>query len=148
MNTPPFRIDIPFTVWTYPLSYAQYGRIWQNICRIYTYPKKICQKILKFENFKNMSSQTRGYPHTHPGFENNLLCNIYAKYAQSAKYVYLNYVIFVVYMQNMQICKICTVSHSGWQPRLRWNAVSCSVAVDMFRRFTAYKLDRVFSGSA
>ncbi len=27
MNTPHFRMDIPFTVWTYPLSYAQYGRI-------------------------------------------------------------------------------------------------------------------------
>ncbi len=34
------------------------------------------------------------------------------------------------------------------QPRLLWKAVSCSVAVNMLGRFTAYKFDRVFSGHA
>ena len=98
-----------------------------------------------------MSSQTRPGLLSWVGFENNLLCNIYAKYAKYAEYVYLNYVIFVVYMQNMQnMLNMHSICHSGLQPRLRWNAVSCSVAVDimMLWRFIAYKLDRVFSGSA
>ena len=34
-----------------------------------------------------MSSQTRDYRSTHPGFENNLFCNIYAEYAEYAEYV-------------------------------------------------------------
>ena len=42
-----------------------------------------------------MSSQTRDYPHTHPGFENNPFCNIYAKYVKHAKYVYEKYVKYV-----------------------------------------------------
>ncbi len=36
-----------------------------------------------------MSSQTRDYRSTHPGFENNLFCNIYVKYVKDAKYVYV-----------------------------------------------------------
>jgi hypothetical protein len=34
-----------------------------------------------------MSSQTRAYRITPPGFENNLFCNIYAEYAEYAEYV-------------------------------------------------------------
>ena len=56
-----------------------------------------------------MSSQTRPGLLSWVGFENNLLCNIYAKYEKYAEYVYLNYVIFVVYMQNIQNMQICTV---------------------------------------
>jgi hypothetical protein len=63
------------------------------------YPKKICRKIKKFKKFKNMSSQTRDYPHSHPGFENNFFCNIYAEYAKYAKYVLAKYVIYAKYAQ-------------------------------------------------
>jgi hypothetical protein len=45
-----------------------------------------------------MSSQTRPGRSSWVRFENDLLCNIYAKYAKYAEYVYLKYVIFV---QNM-----------------------------------------------
>ena len=44
-----------------------------------------------------MSSQTRDYRITHPGFENNLFCNIYAKYVKYAKYVCTKYVKYVIY---------------------------------------------------
>ncbi len=59
-----------------------------------------------------MSSQTRDYPYTHLGFENNIFCNIYAEYAQYAKYVYAKYVIFaniyakyVIYANYAQCAK-------------------------------------------
>ena len=89
-----------------------------------------------------MSSQTRNYRSTHPGFENNLFCNIYAKYVKYAKYVCTKYVKYVIYAKYAKSVMLV------YTPRRRWNAVSCSVAVDMLCRFTAYRLDRVFSGSA
>ena len=42
-----------------------------------------------------MSSQTRPGRTTLVGFENNLFCNIYAKYEQYAKYVHAKYVYYV-----------------------------------------------------
>ncbi len=44
-----------------------------------------------------MSSQTRDYRNTHPGFENNIFCNIYAEYAEYAQYVYTKYVKYAKY---------------------------------------------------
>ena len=49
-----------------------------------------------------MSSQTREYRSTHPGFENNLFCNIYAKYVKYAKYVCTKYVRYVEYAKYTQ----------------------------------------------
>ena len=46
-----------------------------------------------------MSSQTRAYRITPPGFENNLFCNIYAEYAEYAEYVLAKYVIYAKYAQ-------------------------------------------------
>jgi hypothetical protein len=58
-----------------------------------------------------MSSQARDYPHTHPGFENNLFCNIYAKYVKYAKYVYAKYVKHVnIYAKHVIYAKYANMS--------------------------------------
>jgi hypothetical protein len=44
-----------------------------------------------------MSSQTRPGLLSWVGFENNIFCNIYAKYVKYAKYVCSKYVIYVIY---------------------------------------------------
>ena len=145
IRTPPFpyrhtlyRMDIPFIVCI----------IWQNMAKNMqnmNTPQKNMPKNKKIQKFQKYVISNPGLPQYHPGFENNLFCNMYAKYAKYAKYVYLKYTYIC---KICSICKICKICHSGLQHRRRWNAVSCSVAVDMLWRFTAYRLDRVFSGSA
>jgi hypothetical protein len=73
----------------YDKKYAEYEPTPKNM------PKN--QKIQKIQKY--MSSQTRDYPHSHPGFENNIFCNIYAEYAEYAKYVLAKYVIYAKYAQ-------------------------------------------------
>ena len=89
-----------------------------------------------------MSSQTRPGLHSWVGFENNLFCNTYAKYVKYAKYVCIKYVKYVIYAKYAKYVMLVYNLGGGE------NAVSCSVEVDMLWRFTAYKLDRVISGSA
>ena len=50
-----------------------------------------------------MSSQTRPGRISWIGFENNLFCNIYAKYVKYAKYVNAKYVKYVKYVYKKYV---------------------------------------------
>ena len=60
-------------------------------------PQKHMPKNKTIQKYQNMSSQTRPGLLSWVGFENNLLCNIYAKYVKYAKYVCTKYVKYVIY---------------------------------------------------
>ena len=93
MNTPPFRMDIPFIVC---LIWLNMAKNMQNL----NIPQTNMPKNTKFQNIKNISSQTRPGLLSWVGFENNIFCNIYAKYVKYAKHVFSKYVQYAIYAQN------------------------------------------------